>query len=331
MAAALNLAPLPGVTLRVEGDTAAVRHAAAEYGDAPQAPTGDEAAELLVRFVDRLPGAQQERHKSIAWSARLEWSGARRLVLSIALRGRPRWFGLSLVQGYLVEPALSLLAVEVGGVLLPAAGLVRNGAALLLIGRSGAGKSSLALRALAAGLPLLGDDQVFVAADGTCTRFPRRLRLYDDAPETAPSAIAGLPGRYRAGLMVRRAARALTGGFVAPSLAVPPAAVPGANLAAQAPLGQVVLLSRGPQAGAVSVRPSSVDDAVERCREVLDEQRRRLLRALAPEWSEAAVASREDALLRTAFTNIPIIAVEVPTLANAGDAVSAVARELNLP
>ena len=244
--APLVVVPIPGVALRVHGDAAAARHLAMEYAPAGGEPStaSEVVAALDVHFVSKLPDARAEGHKTIRWSATLERTAPQHLQLRIALRGWPRWFGLSLVQGYLIEPALSLLAVEAGGVLLPAAAIVQDGAALLLIGRSGTGKSSVSMRAFAAGLPLLGDDQVFVSGDGTCTRFPRRLRIYDDAARTAPGAISRLPVRDRVGLLVRRVVRVATRGYVAPSLAIPLRALGGADAPTSVPLGRVALLSR---------------------------------------------------------------------------------------
>lgn len=73
---------------------------------------------------------------------------------------------------------------------LHAAGVVLPGApgALLLVGSSGAGKSSLVLELLARGARVLGDDHVFVwpdmAAPMTATGLPRAVRA-DGQPEQA--------------------------------------------------------------------------------------------------------------------------------------------------
>ncbi len=328
------LVPVPGLAVEVVGDEQAARQLGAEYGD-DLAPSRETAARLVVRFVDRLRDPDlRDGHKTVGWSARVERPHARELVLTISLRGRPRWFGLSLVQGYLIEPALSLLAPMGGGVLLPAAAIASEGSALLLVGRSGAGKSSLALRAAAAGLPVLGDDQVLVAEDGTCTRFPRRLRLYDDAAHTAPAAIAGLPGRYRRGLALRRLLRIATGGFVAPSLAVPAAALPGHVPAPPAPLGSVVLLQRDAGAAVLATRVVELPEVLDRCAEVLVEQRRRLLGRspdLALRVDLDGVVARERRILTRALRHVPAVEVTSPGAIGAAAALTAVAREIGLP
>jgi hypothetical protein len=48
--------------------------------------------------------------------------------------------------------------LEIGGVVLHSAGVVRNGAAFLFLGRSGAGKTTVARLSLAAGAEVLSDD-----------------------------------------------------------------------------------------------------------------------------------------------------------------------------
>jgi hypothetical protein len=328
----ITLRPLPGVSLRVVGDRSAVGHFEAEYG-----PTQDHveaaAANLRVSFPSRLTNPQgRDGHKSVSWEVRLDQAGGKPSELSIALHGRPRWFGLSLVQGFLVEPCLSLLAPGLGEVLVPAAGIALEDGVDLLIGRSQTGKSSLSMRALAAGVPVLGDDQVVVTRDGTCVRFPRRLRVYDDLSTTAPRAASRLPLSYRAGLTARRLARLATGGRVAPSLAVPASAlgVPGPT---SAPLRRVVLLARDSDVSVPRLRDADAEQAVARCSEALTQQRSRLVRSIGSSLSsslEAAVEA-EEGILRSAFASVPIVAVDLPSGMDAVSAVGSLARLLGLP
>jgi hypothetical protein len=72
-------------------------------------------------------------------------------------------------------------------------GSVLNDRAVLALGASGAGKSSLALAWLAAGYPTLGDDVVHLAADGRALPFkrlfkvsPEMLQLVGIDPATTP-------------------------------------------------------------------------------------------------------------------------------------------------
>jgi hypothetical protein len=303
-ASRLTVGILPGIELDVTGDAAAIRHFRAEYGSGAGHPPAEalRPTRLSVSFGRRLPAdLPTDAHRSVHWQARLDRVGPADLSLEIALRGWPRWFGLSLVQGYLVEPALSLLVADGGGVLLPAAGIVRDGAVDLLIGRSRSGKSSLSMRALAAGLPILGDDQVHVARDGASTPFPRRLRVYDDLASTAPGAISKLPGSLRVQLAARSLVRRLTRGRIRPSLAAGIADI-GGEVAAPALLGRIVLLRRV-GGGEMRLRDSTADDAVRDSIAALSEQRARLARVLPDQWHTelAATLEGEGRTLSAAF------------------------------
>jgi hypothetical protein len=338
-ASRLTVGILPGIELEISGDATAIRHFAAEYGsgagESPGAPAS-EVRRLFVSFVQRLPaGLRSDGHRSVHWQARLsrvEGSGARAdMMLEIALRGWPRWFGLSLVQGYLVEPALSILVAEGGSVLLPAAGIVRDGRADLLIGRSGSGKSSLSVRALMAGLPMLGDDQVHIAGNGLCTRFPRRIRVYDDLVRTAPLAARRLPSGLRLQLGLRSIARRLTWGSVRPSARVDAAQI-GGRLAVPTALGRVVLLRRVTGAQ-LRLTDAGADEAVRDSVATLTEQRARLASILPDDWRSglAATLEKEARTLSAAFASVPVIAVEVPQTNDPASAVSRLARLLTLP
>ena len=314
----VDLEPIPGILVRVSGDRAASRHLAAEWGgvrgvDRTDGDDGDEARACLeVAFVPQLPGARVHRHKSASWAAAMDEVDDG-LGLRIALHGLPRWFGLSLVQGYLVEPALSLLAPRVGGVLLPAAAVIRDGRAVILLGPSGTGKSSLCLRALAAGMAVLGDDQVLVTATGV-RRFPRRLRLYSDARRTAPAAYSRLPARYRAALRLRGAIRAATRGYVAPSAAVPAEVLDARPPLASASIATVAILERARDPDRLRLAASDLPTALRSAASVLAAQRRRLLATVGGGW-EARVTETEKAergLLESVMATAEIVSISVP-------------------
>ncbi len=340
-ATAVVIEPIGGIEVRISGDPTAGRHLSAEWSGGraatlTEAPAfGRHVARLDVLFVHELPDSAVRRHKSVRWAATLAAVGDDHLQLRIALGGAPRWFGLSLVQGYLIEPALSLLAPQAGLVLLPAAGLVRNDEATILLGRSGTGKSSLSLRSLAAGLPVLGDDQVLVTADGSCRPFPRRLRLYADARRTAPKAVARLPRRYRMSLLLRAVVRDCSLGYVAPSLAVPVAALATGLPPATVRIGRVALLERRAGQPAVALAPADVETAVTRAVEALSAQRRELLATVGSAWGPMVddITRSESALLRDAFAAAEIVDVSVPTVVprRSAEAVAALAAVLTLP
>jgi hypothetical protein len=148
---------LPALRLAVCGDVAALRHFDHEYGrraiDDP--PDG---IEVSIQFVgDRRPGIRplaargsgRGGHKSVRWEVVLSGPSERPLQAAISLLGWPRSFGLSLVQGYFVEALLSLAAPRTGHILLPAAAIDSDDGPVLILGPSGAGKTSLSARAIA--------------------------------------------------------------------------------------------------------------------------------------------------------------------------------------
>ena len=316
---ALRFAVLPTVTLHIRGDEAALRHYEAEYGPAATtaAEYGSDAVEVAFdrgsRDGEPMPGGSvlAGSHKTVSWHADVSDPDARPMRARIEIRGVPRWFGLSLTQGYLVEPLLSVAAAAVG-VLLPAAAFVTDGGATVLLGRSRSGKSSLTMRAAAAGLPVLGDDQVLVGRSGTVTRFPRRLRVYDDLGDTAPDAFARLSGWARRALRVRRLVRTMTAGYVRPSLAIPVSAVRGAVESTGAPLARLVVLQRTANLSRIEVERIHSDAVLASGAAVMEDQRRHLAR-LGPAWSrrleEVAVSERPvlaDAIARVGAERVLI-------------------------
>jgi hypothetical protein len=319
---------LDGLSLEVRGDARALAHFRAEYR-AVRADPGAE-ANLVVSFGTTSSRSRcfEAGYRSLRWRVALDEIGDGPLRATIDLRGVPRNFGLSLLQGYVVEPLLGLLAPATGHVLLPAAALASEDGALLLLGRSRSGKSSLVARAAATGTAVLGDDHVLVGVDG-CRGFPRRLRLYPDVAETAPAARAALPPRTRAQLRVLGFVRRATGGAVAPPVRVPIETI-GAVLRDPLPLARVVVIERGqvPRLVAEALRR---DELVETALGVLQEQRRALERVDEARWHEhlESVLAEEKSLLHAAFAQTTAMArLAVPTRLPAGDSVAAIAAEL---
>lgn len=319
-----------GVDLRLAGDRAAERHFAAEYAGAGVPDDGSEPS-LEVRFVRAPPpGSRIEGgHKTARWSVVAPATESASLHAAITLRGRPRFFGLSLVQGYFVEPLLSIAVARAGAVLLPSAAIGEDGGALVIMGSSGTGKSSLSARALAAGRPVLGDDQILLDGDGRCWRFPRRMRFYSDLPQTAPAAYARLPAGARRQLQARKLAEALSRGFVRPSFAVQATAIAAGAVAGPLALRRVVLLERSPEATRLTEQPAGPEVAVAHGLKLLGEQRARL-REGDPAWAAAleGAAARERETLGAALGQAPVTRVSVPHGWSAPRAITALAAHL---
>ena len=288
---------------------------------------------LVVSFGRRAPASSvswRGGHKSVGW--RIGISSADRVVVAVTidLTGRPRSFARSLVQGYVVEPFLSVVAAEQERVLVPGAGVLGPGGLILVLGRSGAGKSTLMARLAATEHPVLGDDQILIERSGDARAFPRRLRFYADVEQTAPEAFDRMPGPVRRRLRLRRIVAALSGGYVRPSLAVDRSAIGSTWLPGPLSIDRIVLLERGPHAGELRTERATEQDAVAWAVRLLDEQRSRLEIERDAGWRVrlAAVIASEQGILAEAFAGRSIERIVVPTDRPARLAVDALARHL---
>ena len=331
---------LPGLRLTIRGDGAALRHFDHEYGPrAMDAPPPD--PEVTIAFVDaapeRLPPSDAARtakggHKSVRWQVALSDAPERPFHAAIELRGRPRSFGLSLVQGYFVEALLSLAAPGSGHVLLPAAAIDADGGPVLILGPSGAGKSSVSAMAIARGHTVIGDDQVFLDAVGRCTAFPRRMRFYPDLRDTAPDAYRALPWRTRALLRGRGIVDRLTGGYVRPSLAVDPADLGHGRELTSGQIRRVLLIEPKAQVANLTLTPGDTVGLLADVRGLFDSQRARLWTVAPARWREATsqIAVQEEQIIASALEGLPFERVLLPAAWPARRSVEALAGMLGL-
>ena len=326
--------------LRVTGEDAAVRHARREYGPAEVPDDGRVDLEVVFgrigRTADTTGGAAASfgrgGHKTVAWRVAAGDPDAMPLTARIETGGWPPEFAMSLVQGYVVEPLLSIAAARRGIVLLPGAGIVLNDGLVLLLGRSRAGKSTVAARALTAGRAILGDDQLFVGPEATAWPFPRSLRFYPDLARTAPLAYARLQPATRRRLQMRAALARVSAGYIRPSLAVPGSEL-GLRWAPEArQIGRLVLIERDADRSNLDAGPASPADAVDWAAQLLHEQRVRLADLGGTAWRRAvaATADVERVLLERSFDGRPVERLAVPGTWDAPRAVGAVAEWLGL-
>jgi hypothetical protein len=324
------------VRLRVGGPDAVERHFRQEYGEVADASGGDVAVE--VRFgplACATPGRAVivGGHKTARWRVALSAPDVRPLAATIELRGRPLSFATSLVQGYFVEPLVSIASARVGEVLLPSAALAGTDGALLLIGRSRSGKSSLAARAIASGWTVIGDDQVFLDARGYCRSFPRRMRFYWDLPQVAPRAYARLPRRMRVELGWRRAMRVVTRGYVRPSLPVSPRAFGQRHPSRPARVERVLVLERSDAVDAVTVIGADLAEVVATAGRLLEQQRERVAAGGDDGWRRAIYAAQRaeaDVLRRALLHTGPLDRVLIPGRWDARRAVAELALALGI-
>jgi hypothetical protein len=237
--------------------------------------------------------------------------------------------GLMLAQSYVIEPLMSLAVARAGAVLLPSAGVALKENALLLIGRSRSGKSSLAARALAAGRQILGDDQVVVNASRDCLPFPRRLRVYPDLARTAPAAFAALGPSARGALTCLGRVNAITRGVVAPPLKVSVSTLAPDLAPARLPIGEVVVIRRS-TVDRLSTEPLDQDELTTEAEDCLQGQRSAIFTVARLQAAFATLLGHERATLRSAFAAVPARRISVPVSWTAEEAVGRLAHELGL-
>lgn len=321
----------PGLRLRVQGKPAALRHFDAEYGPAA-IPNGTN-VEMELDVAESLAGCVNQKivrggHKTVRWEAALSSPDDTPLRLCIELSGVPISFALSLVQGFFVEPTLSIAAARNQLVLLPSAAIVEHDRAVLIVGRSRTGKSSVSARAAAAGRLVLGDDQVLVEATGDCRAFPRRLRFYSDLRRTAPLAYERLPPRVRTGLVFRRFLLSLTRGFAAPPVRVPVSLVGPDSPRASLPLDRVTIVRRSAGVRELDTSEITVEEAVAEAIKVLGEQRRWLEADAPSRRALAPVLEQERSILLSAFAGRPTLAISIPDAWDAPRAITGLAEAI---
>lgn len=325
-----------GLVISIRGDRRARAHFRSEYASAASA--ADSTAPLLEASFGA--AIQRDRpmwtthalelrgsHKLARWRASVPLtSAAGTMRVAVDVHGP---LGLTLVQSYIIEPLVSLAAVRAGAVLLPSAAIARGGGALLLVGRARSGKSSLAARALAAGLGILGDDQVLIDASRECLPFPRRLRLYPDLARTAPAAFAALPSSARGELTVLGAVNSLTRGFVAPPLRVSASTVGTGPSAPALPIDEVVVLRRAP-VDALSTEQLDQGELLAEIEDALLSQRSKLFSQSGLRTAFAALLAQERAIISRALAAAPARRFLVPVAWPAERAVGRLAHELGL-
>ena len=294
-------------------------HLAAEYGP-PVPGAGDPCLKLLPERPSAPAWSAGGGHKGTRWELVVTAPERRPMEAWVRVRGP---FGLPLIQSQVLEPLLAAAVADADRALVPAAALRHDGLVELVVGDSGAGKTTLAMRALGAGWDVLGDDRVFVGSAGV-EGFRRRHRVYPDARQTAPAFVERLTAGDRRELDLRTAVARLTRGFVRlPVLVDPPAQKLGA-----VDVGRMTLLVRDT---APNGWLDDIDSLAARLGAVIDRDRRALARLSGP-WPEAFQHARalELEALRRAARGVPVRLVVSPTGPPA-DAIARVAAVFGLP
>ncbi|HEY4076029.1 MAG TPA: hypothetical protein VGM26_03755 [Rhizomicrobium sp.] len=108
-----------------------------------------------------------------------------------------------------VEALLLFLVAHAGRIPLHASAVMFGETAIILAGRSGMGKSTLALTADRMGLPILSDDTIYVEAVPLCIwAAPRAIHVFEkDAPAGTTGTMRFRSGRWKRALPVTRPRR----------------------------------------------------------------------------------------------------------------------------
>jgi hypothetical protein len=323
----------PGLAVTIGGAVTARRYFRKEYGG--QVRDGAERAlPVLDACFARPAGASlaavvEGRHKLARWHVSVATNDDDDAIRVRAHVQGP--FGLPLVQSLVVEPLIGVAASRHGLAMVPGALLLDGeGAGVLLVGGSGAGKTSLAARAIAAGLDVLADDRAFVDAGGTGSCFVRRMRLYPDIRDTAPRAWAALARGPRARLRAVAALREVSRGRFAPPVAVARRQL-GAPARPQAGIAvsRIVLLGRHDGSSA-RIRPASDAAAADEiARRIRDDRAALDVAGLGEQLRTRAQADRE--VLEPAIRAATVQRLDMPLAWPAARAVQRLASELGLP
>lgn len=165
----------------------------------------------------------------------------------------------------LIDPILLFLLTRSGRVPIHAAGVLVGDTGVVLAGGSGVGKSTLALAALEAGLPILSDDAVYVQVEPAARvwGYPRPIRV-----EGTGRAFSDTAGRQPVSrrpidrVPVTYAGQSIRNGKSKAAL-LPPLG----SFALAADRGALCLLTRGDRA---AIRPIGADEALDRVRSTVD-------------------------------------------------------------
>lgn len=318
-----------GVALAIGGSTIGRHYFRREYGEvAAAASTPAQGLDaVFARVPDAQPGAVVEgSHKLARWRVAVVLRPDAAVQMRAQVQGP---FGLPLVQSLILEPLIGVVAGRQALALVPGALLLDGeGRGVLLVGGSGAGKTSLAARAIAAGRDVLADDRVFLDARATASRFARRMRLYPDIRQTAPTAwqalASGARSRLRAAALVRRAS---AGAFA------PPVAVTRQELGAPPPpvsatVGRILLLNREERETAQLTAVSAAAAADEIQHRIRDD--RAGLDGTGLEDELRRLAEHDRAVLEGAVATLTVQRLDIPAAWPAVRSVQRLAAELGI-
>jgi len=221
----------------------------------------------LVLDLSWRGGRQSERastvrgvYKAIPWSCRITAGNEGGWALGFRSPLAREYLALHIA----LLPALRRLLLDQGVAFIGAAAFESDGAATVVSGPTGSGKTSLLLGALERGAAFIGDEYLGISERGEVTPVVRALAFREDTLALAPSMLGRLSRRRRVALKAARLAAMLTGRRLDPLVHLPPTEL-GLLTSGDRPVAarRLVWLERGEE-GAVRVEPLAVPDVIER-------------------------------------------------------------------
>ena len=298
-----------GLTLEGSGDASRIDHLVREFGRGETAAL-DRPADLNVRFG--ATSGRVDHHKATWWKMSFSAADEDTVSLSLELHGL---FADGMVQSVVIEQALAMVAPRHGFALVPAAAMRSpDGRTMVILGASGAGKTTLAMSALVAGWVVLADDHLVVDRSGRCFGLPRRMRVYPSTIGLVPEAAGRLLPCERRGLTVRRIARQLTLGRVGLPVLVPPARFGHVLPTVWTPPDWIVSLRRSKGASSVRLTGASNQEVVEMTLGHIAADRARLADVLGEGWRTRldTIHAAEAGIIEAGWDGVPAGRADVP-------------------
>lgn len=219
----------------------------------PEVPAG-------ARFVNRqfwvAPGyfACHDTFKVLSWAVEIRgWDEGR-----VRLRIDPGGLGTAAIGSRLIDCMVRYLLALKGGPAVHCCGTVIGGQAHLLSGRSGVGKSTLAMQLVGRGARLLGDNWVIVNG-GSAWSFHLPVNVYDY--NVARNIHERMPLLHRLDMRGKALLRNLSGGYLKKSTPIVLRELLPEVVAEEAPLKNLLTFSQGPE---FAIRPMPRATAVHR-------------------------------------------------------------------
>lgn len=204
--------------------------------------------------VDRNYFACEDTYKILWWKLEMTGFEQGRVGLKIDRNA----FGTAAIGSRLIDCLVRFQLARRGAPAIHCCGVVNEQGACLLSGRSGVGKSTLAMRLLGDGYRLLGDNWVLVR-NGEALSFHLPVNVHDY--NVAPSMYARMSNALRLKLWSQTLARKMSGGFLKKATSVVLRDAFPEYVAERAPLRKILTFSQGSE---LQIAPLDRDLALQR-------------------------------------------------------------------